>query len=161
MEGVFPAVRSFVALLYLSRLWVTPSNCLGQEAAAVTAPRDAGQSTLATTHVDILSDTQGVDFGPYVKKVIQATYKAWLPIIPESGRPPSKKQGRVGIRFKIDPNGRVNTMVLEFPCGDVSLDRAAWGSIVGASPYPPLPAKFKGPFLELRLYFSYNIDPTH
>jgi hypothetical protein len=50
-------------------------------------------------------------------------------------------------------------MILEFPSGDVSLDRAAWGGITGASPYPPLPKDFKGKFLELRFGFYYNLDP--
>jgi TonB family protein len=108
---------------------------------------------------DILSDTMGVNFGPYMNRVIAATYRSWLPIIPESARPPLDKQGRVGVRFKIYPDGSVKQMILEFPSGDVSLDRAAWGGITGASPYPPLPKEFKGPFLELRFGFYYNLDP--
>jgi TonB family protein len=108
---------------------------------------------------DILSDTMGVDFGPYMRRVIEATRRSWYPIIPESARPPLDKQGRVGIRFKIYPDGSVKEMILEFPSGDVSLDRAAWGGVTGASPYPPLPKDFKGPFLELRFGFFYNLDP--
>jgi TonB family protein len=108
---------------------------------------------------EILSDTMGVDFGPYMKRVIAATYRSWIPIIPESARPPLDKQGRVGVRFKIYPDGSVKEMILEFPSGDVSLDRAAWGGITGASPYPPLPKDFKGTFLELRFGFYYNLDP--
>jgi TonB family protein len=108
---------------------------------------------------DIISDTMGVNFGPYMSRVIAATYRSWLPIIPESARPPLDKQGRVGVRFKIYPDGSVKQMILEFPSGDVSLDRAAWGGITGASPYPPLPKEFKGPFLELRFGFYYNLDP--
>ena len=108
---------------------------------------------------DILSDTMGVDFGAYLKRVIDATKRSWYPIIPESARPPLDKQGRVGVRFKIYPDGSVKEMILEFPSGDVSLDRAAWGGITGASPYPPLPKDFKGPFLELRFGFYYNLDP--
>ena len=110
--------------------------------------------------VDVLSDTMGVDFGPYLNRVVAATYRSWLPIIPESARPPLDKQGKVGIRFKIYPDGSVKSMILEFPSGDVSLDRAAWGGITGASPYPPLPREFKGPFLELRFGFFYNVDPS-
>jgi len=109
--------------------------------------------------VDVLSDTMGVDFGPYIQRVIYDTKRAWYPIIPEAAQPPLNKQGRVGIRFKILPDGSVKEMVLELPSGDVSLDRAAWGGITGASPYPPLPRNFKGPFLELRFYFLYNIEP--
>jgi outer membrane biosynthesis protein TonB len=107
---------------------------------------------------DILSDTMGVDFGPYLQRLIDATYRSWIPLIPESARPPLDKRGRVGIRFKIAPDGSVKEMILEFPSGDVSLDRAAWGGITGAS-YPPLPKAFKGPFLELRFGFYYNTDP--
>jgi TonB family protein len=108
---------------------------------------------------EILSDTLGVDFGPYMRRVIQATYRSWIPLIPESARPPLDKQGRVGVRFKIYPDGSVKQMILEFPSGDVSLDRAAWGGITGASPYPALPKEFKGPYLELRFGFYYNLDP--
>ena len=109
--------------------------------------------------VDILSDTMGVDFGPYMRRVIYDTERSWWPIIPESARPPLNKQGRVGIRFRILPDGSVKQMILEFPSGDVALDHAAWGGITGASPYPPLPKQFKGPYLELRFYFLYNIKP--
>jgi TonB family protein len=108
---------------------------------------------------DILSDTMGVDFGPYLQRVVYDTKRAWYPIIPEAAQPPLNKQGRVLIRFKILPDGSVKEMHLEGPSGDVSLDRAAWGGITGASPYPPLPKNFKGPFLELRFYFLYNIEP--
>jgi TonB family protein len=108
---------------------------------------------------DIISDTMGVDFGPWLRRVVDATRRSWYPIIPESARPPLDKQGRVGIRFKVNPDGSVKEMILEFPSGDVSLDRAAWGGITGASPYPPLPKDFKGKFLELRFGFYYNLDP--
>jgi TonB family protein len=109
--------------------------------------------------VDVLSDTMGWDYGPYIQRVIADTKRAWYPIIPESARPPLDKQGRVMIRFKILPDGTVTDMVLEGPSGDVSLDRAAWAGITGAAPYEPIPKAFKGPFLELRFYFLYNIRP--
>ena len=111
--------------------------------------------------VDILSDTMGVDFGPYMRRIIEATKRSWYPIIPDSARPPLDKQGRVGIRFKILPDGSVKEMILEFPSGDVSLDRAAWGGDAGgASPYPPLPEDFHGVrSSNLRFGFFYNLDP--
>jgi len=125
---------------------------------------DMGQGALSQHQgiqgaVDILSDTMGVDFGPYIQRVIWDTKRAWYPIIPEEARPPLNKQGKVLIRFRIMPDGSVESMQLESPSGDVALDKAAWGGITGASPFPPLPKEFKGPFLELRFYFLYNIDP--
>jgi len=105
---------------------------------------------------EILSDTMGVDFGPYMQRVIAATYRSWTPLIPESARPPLNKEGKVGIEFIIAKDGSPKQMVLKFPSGDVSLDRAAWGAITGAS-YPPLPKEFKGPYLALRFGFYYNV----
>ncbi len=127
-----------------------PSGDYGQNAPSKHQAMAAG--------ADILSDTMGVDFGPYMQRLIAATYRSWLPLIPESARPPLDKRGRVGIRFKILPDGSVKEMTLEFPSGDVSLDRAAWGGITGAA-YPALPKAFKGPFLELRFGFYYNSEP--
>lgn len=109
--------------------------------------------------VQVLSDTMGWDYGPYLQRVIADTKRAWYPIIPEEARPPLDKQGKVLIRFKILPDGTVTDMQLEGPSGDVSLDRSAWGGITGASPFPPIPKAFKGPYLELRFYFLYNITP--
>lgn len=110
--------------------------------------------------VNILSDTMGVDFGPYIERVIYDTKRAWYPIIPEEAQPPLNKQGVVGIRFKIGPDGTVipGSMHLDAPSGDVALDKAAWAAITYAG-YPPLPKNFKGPYLELRFYFLYNIRP--
>jgi TonB family protein len=109
---------------------------------------------------EILSDTMGVDFDPYLKRIVYATERAWWPIIPEIARPPLNKQGKVLIRFKILKDGTVTEMLLEGPSGDVSLDRAAWGGIKGATPFPGLPKEFKGPYLELRFYFLYNVKPN-
>jgi TonB family protein len=106
--------------------------------------------------VEVLSDTMGVDFGPYLRKVIDATQASWDLLIPESARPPLLKKGKVAIQFIITPDGSIKKMQLILPSGDVSLDRAAWGGIVGAGPFPPLPKQFKGPYLALRFYFLYN-----
>jgi hypothetical protein len=110
--------------------------------------------------VDILSDTLGVDFGPYLQRVIYDTKRAWYPIIPEAAQPPLLKKGLVQIRFRILPDGSVapGSMHLDGASGDVSLDKAAWAAINYAG-YPPLPKNFKGPYLELRFGFFYNLRP--
>jgi len=131
----------------------SPSVFGGDSGGSNNGPGSAGGA-------QILSDTMGVDFGPYLKRIVYDTERAWWPIIPEIARPPLNKQGRVLIRFKIMRDGSVKEMKLEGPSGDVSLDRAAWGGILGASPYPQLPREFKGDYLELRFYFLYNIKPS-
>jgi TonB family protein len=106
--------------------------------------------------VEVLSDTMGVDFGPYLHQVVQMTQSSWDLLIPEAARPPLLKQGTVAIQFIILPDGSIKQMQLVRPSGDVSLDRAAWGGITGAGPFPALPKQFKGPYLALRFYFLYN-----
>jgi hypothetical protein len=66
----------------------------------------------------------------------------------------------VAIRFKVLPNGRLmdGSLQLEGRSGDTALDRAAWGALTGSN-YPPLPRDFHGPYLELRAYFLYNMQP--
>jgi TonB family protein len=127
----------------------------GASSGSPNAPNGPGSAGGAS----IISDTMGVDFDPYLKRIVYDTERAWWPIIPEVARPPLNKQGRVLVRFKILKDGSVKSMQLEGPSGDTSLDRAAWGGITGAAPFPPLPKDFRGDFIELRFYFLYNIKP--
>jgi TonB family protein len=108
------------------------------------------------SNLEILSDTQGVDFGPYLSRVVQVVRINWYNLIPEVARPPLLKKGKVAIQFAIMPNGSVAGMRLVGPSGDVSLDRAAWGGITASSPFEPLPQEFHGPYLALQFNFYYN-----
>lgn len=105
---------------------------------------------------DVLSDTQGVDFGPYLSRVLQSIKNNWYNLIPEEARSPLMKHGKVAIRFLITPNGKVAGMFIEAPSGDVPLDRAAYGGITASDPFSPLPHEFHGPYLALRITFFYN-----
>jgi len=110
--------------------------------------------------VQVLSDTQGVDFSSWLLRWHRETEHTWDPLIPDEVNPPIYKKGAVVIRFKVLPNGRImeGSMVLEGRSGDTGLDRAAWGALTGSN-YPPLPRDFHGPYLELRAVFLYNMDP--
>lgn len=108
--------------------------------------------------VQILSDTQGVDFSSWLHRWYYETEHTWDPLIPDEVNAPILKSGAVQIRFKVLPNGQVTDMVLEGRSGDTGLDRAAWGAITGSN-YPPLPREFHGPYLELRALFLYNEQP--
>lgn len=121
----------------------------------------SGKGAALAGGAEVLSDTGGWDYGPYIRRVVYVTKQTWYPIIPEEVRPPLLKKGVVGIRFKIMRDGSVGagSMILEAPSHDVALDKAAWGAINGSSPYPPLPPEFKGPYLELRFGFYYNLEP--
>jgi TonB family protein len=111
------------------------------------------------TGVDILSDTMGVNFNPYLKRILREIYNTWLPLIPEEARPPLNKQGETLIRFTILPDGRIGAMNLDGSTHDQAIDRAAWGSITGVGQFPPLPKEFHGPNLELRIHYLVNKNP--
>jgi outer membrane biosynthesis protein TonB len=108
------------------------------------------------TGVDILSDTQGVNFDPYIRRILREIYDQWIPLIPEEARPPLSKSGVTMIRFSILPDGRIGAMHLDGSTHDDALNRAAWGSIVGVGQFPPLPSQFHGPNLELRIHYLVN-----
>ena len=104
-------------------------------------------------NLEVLSDTQGVDFGPYLQRVLHDVKMNWYSLIPESAQ---MKKGNLGIEFAITKDGKVAGMKLVFSSGDVPLDRAAWGGITASNPFPPLPTDFTGPYLALRFRFFYN-----
>src|SRR5271169_5079255 len=115
-----------------------------------------GGSARTAGNLEVLSDTQGVDFGPYLSRVLQAVRMNWYNLIPEAARPPLLERGKVSIEFAILPDGKVAGMKIISPSGDVSLDRAAWGGITASNPFSPLPSEFHGPYLALRFHFYYN-----
>jgi TonB family protein len=113
----------------------------------------------AMDQAEILTDTMGVDFGPYLTRVLQVVRQNWYAIMPESVYPPIRKQGKLAIEFVILKDGKVSGMTLHTTSGDVALDRAAWGSITASNPLPPLPKEFPGQVLGLRFYYFYNLEP--
>ena len=106
--------------------------------------------------MEVLTDTQGVDFAPYLSRVLGAIRKNWYNLVPPEARAPEMKSGKVSVEFAILREGRVAAMRLTEPSGDVALDRAAWGGIAGSIPFAPLPEQFTGPYLALRFHFYYN-----
>ena len=113
----------------------------------------------ALAPAEILTDTMGVDFGPYMTRIVQIVKQNWYSIMPPSVYPPIFKQGKLAIEFVIMKDGTVRGLVYDTSSGDVGLDRAAYGSITASTPFPPLPKEFPGKLLGLRFYYFYNLEP--
>jgi TonB family protein len=120
--------------------------------------RGNGRGASVGQGLEVLSDTKGVDFQPYIARIMREIYEQWIPLIPEEARPPLSKQGVTQVRFKINADGTIGGMWLDGPSHDVALDRAAWGSITGVGQFPPLPKQFTGPNLELRIHYLVNTN---
>jgi TonB family protein len=104
-------------------------------------------------NLEVLSDTMGVDFGPYLQRVLHDVRQNWYNAIPESAQ---FKHGNLIIEFAITKDGKVAGMKLAAGSGDIPLDRAAWAGITASDPFPPLPTEFGGQYLALRFRFFYN-----
>jgi outer membrane biosynthesis protein TonB len=107
--------------------------------------------------LEVLSDTMGVDFGPYLQRVKFKVQDNWYRLIPESALFLMKK-GKLTIDFAILKDGTVAGLRYTIHSGDDALDRPAYGSITASTPFPPLPHEFKGQYLQLRFRFYYNPD---
>ena len=118
------------------------------------------QPTARMGDAEIVTDTMGVDFGPYLQRVLHDVKKNWYNLIPESAMPPLLKKGRVSIEFAITKTGQIAGLHYVYGSGDVALDRAAYGGITSSNPFPQLPREFAGPYLGLRFTFLYNPDPN-
>ncbi len=147
---------------------MTPGSAIQQATQAAAASRGQGSGGQegdfglgtgahgrAQGGLDVLSDTQGVDFGPYLQRILQDVRENWYHLIPESAE---MKKGKLAIEFAITRDGKVADMKLVATSGDIALDRPAWGSITASNPFPPLPSEFTGPYLALRFRFYYNPD---
>lgn len=105
--------------------------------------------------MQLLSDPQGVDFKPYLLRVLAVVRQNWFAIIP-----PEARTGRPGltiVQFKIDRQGGVPKVVISSPSGVPAFDRTAVAAISASYPFPPLPAEFRGQEISLQLAFSYNL----
>jgi TonB family protein len=112
----------------------------------------------ALDQAEILTDTMGVDFGPYLTRITQIVRQNWYSLMPPSVYPPILKQGKLSIEFVILKDGNSTQMAVRTSSGDVALDRAAWASITASNPFPPLPKEFPGQILGLRFYYFYNLE---
>ena len=104
----------------------------------------------------ILSDTLGVDFGPYLARVVYIVRRNWYAVIPEAARLGEK--GRVSIVFEILKDGSIPQLRLVASSGSDPLDRAALAAIHASTPFPPLPDEFAGNHLVLQFIFLYNLE---
>jgi TonB family protein len=135
----------------------TPANSSDQKPKNNDLGLGSGAQGRQFWSLDILSDTQGVDFGPYLQRILQDVRENWYHLIPTSA---SMKRGKLAIEFAITKDGRIADMRLVASSGDKELDRPAWGSIAASNPFPPLPGEFKGRYLALRFRFYYNPDKS-
>lgn len=111
--------------------------------------------------IEMLTDPQGVDFQSYLSRVYYTVKRNWFAVMP--GSVELGEKGVVYLTFRINRDGSVpgDEPIIERNSGKEPLDRAAYSSVRASSPFEPLPPQFKGPFIELRYRYYYNILPEN
>ena len=105
--------------------------------------------------IQLLSDPMGVDFRAYLTQILASVKRNWMAVMPESVR--MGRRGQVAIQFSIARDGKVPKLVIATTSGQDPLDRAAIAGISASSPFPALPAEFKGDRIVVQFNFSYNM----
>ncbi|HEY6464671.1 MAG TPA: TonB C-terminal domain-containing protein [Candidatus Acidoferrales bacterium] len=107
--------------------------------------------------VNILTPTQGVDFNPYIQRMLNTIYRNWVAVMPQSAMLGDK--GVVYITFQINPDGSVQPPdpQMERTSSKPPLDTAAMSSIRASNPFEPLPKEFHGPYMRFGIFFLYNL----
>ena len=116
-------------------------------------PSNGGKSSNLT----LKSDPLGVDFKPYLIRVLATVRRNWLAIYPEAARLGTR--GRVSVEFSIGTDGKIQKIVYSSQSGSRPLDEAAVAALSASNPLPSLPSEFKGQRIVLQFTFAYNV-PT-
>jgi TonB family protein len=116
--------------------------------------RQAPSPGKTASTLELLSDPMGVDFKPYLIRILATVRRNWFAVIPESAR--LGRHGRVTLQFAIDRDGQVPKLVIAMPSGAEALDRAAVAGISASVPFPPLPKEFLGQQVRLQFAFEYK-----
>jgi TonB family protein len=109
--------------------------------------------------VALLNRIPDVDRGnlrEYWPVVEGRTKELWMQRLPRQAKPPLSDAGEVKIICWLHTDGRVTSMMLEQPSGNVALDRAAWAAITGSVPYDAFPYGISVNQVRVRFTFTYN-----
>lgn len=149
-SGIDEALRTAGSQQPSGGLTVGESGELG----GIERPGKMRQPSHNASNVELLSDPQGVDFKPYLIRVLASIRRNWYAVLPESAS--MGRQGKVQIQFAISRDGHVPKLVLASGSGTDAFDRAAVAGISASNPFPPLPPEFHGDQIRLQLSFLYN-----
>jgi TonB family protein len=119
-------------------------------------PGQTGTQARMKSSIELKSDPQGADFRPYLAHILTIVRRNWFSVLPDSARM-GVLRGRTTIQFVVNRDGSIPKLVIADPSGMQPLDRAAVAGLSMSNPLPPLPADFKGGYVNLQFSFNYNM----
>ena len=124
----------------------------GGTGAGMNLPVSRGQ---ADGGIRLLSDTNGVDFKPYLIQIMAAIRRNWFAVYPAAAQ--TGMRGEVTLQFRVAKQGLVAKVVYNGQSNSRALNEAAVSAISASNPFPPLPVEFKGDHIDLQMRFMYNM----
>lgn len=157
----FQALRPILvlALLASSQLHGVDSNVgsEGKNNEVSQQQNGSGMKGAAGLAIEMLSDSEGVDFNSYLRDAYYSVKKNWF-----ANMPPSVEKGQQGINtveMRVLQDGSVPKdflkMVRSSEKGD--FDRASLQGVSDAIPFHHLPEAFSKSYIVLRFTFYYNL----
>jgi hypothetical protein len=135
-------------------------SVLGEGTAAgdrLPAPETDQRATRARAGSTYSLNTTAWEFGPYMERLKARIEEHVFP-------PPAFYYGTAAwatrVRFRIAPDGRLESLELLDHRGVQNLQHVALSAIEGAADFEPLPLDFPEPYLEITGSFYFNTSPT-
>jgi TonB family protein len=119
-------------------------------------PGQQGTPAHMKSAIELKSDPQGADFRPYLAAILAIVRRNWFSVLPDSARM-GVLRGRTTIQFVVNRDGSIPKLIIADSSGLQPLDRAAVAGLSMSNPLPPLPAEFKGGYINLQFSFNYNM----
>jgi TonB family protein len=101
-------------------------------------------------------DTQGVEFGPWLRRFVAQVRRNWF--IPQAAMVMS---GHVVLQFNIHRDGSISDIVIVKPSVIEAFTRAAYGAIYASNPTAPLPPEYPLDTALFTVTFYYNEQPPY
>jgi TonB family protein len=103
--------------------------------------------------LEILSDTRGTDFYPYLREANHKIQQNWRALATDLPRNGVTDFVRLAVEFSVAKDGTVTNVALPEPSGNAALDQAAKDAIAKSVPFAALPESFPGSSITLRAHF--------
>jgi hypothetical protein len=129
----------------------------GTPGARLPAPETDQRTTTARAGATYSLNTTAWEYGPYMERLKRRIEEHIFP-------PPAFYYGMAAwvtrVRFRIAPDGRLESLELLDHEGVRNLQYVALSAVDGAADFEPLPAGFPEPYLEITGGFYFNSSPT-
>lgn len=141
--------------VHLTFAWAPPpgsqrATTLG-EALKESLERFVSQGDLLQT---IEFDTQGVDFGPWIRRFMAQVKRNWF--VPSAAL---TQKGRTVVTFSVSKAGVIRNVKVVQPSGVAQFDQSASNAVLNANPLEPLPPAYPRDEVQFTVSFYYNDRP--